>query len=73
MSETLDPSAQHLAVLKQAFDSLGTGLQGGNTATIVVQGGANILSLSIFINFKVQRSVSTLTSCSSILLFSAPC
>ena len=37
----LDPSAQHLAVLQQAFDSLGNGLH-GNTATIVVQGGAKI-------------------------------
>jgi len=42
MSETLDPSAQHLAVLQQAFDSLGTGLHGANMATIVVQGGAKI-------------------------------
>ena len=43
MSETLDPSAQHLAVLQQAFDSLGTGLHGANMATIVVQGGARLL------------------------------
>ena len=43
MSETLDPSAQHLAVLQQAFDSLGNGLHGANMATIVVQGGAKLL------------------------------
>ena len=38
--EPLDPYAQHLAVLQQAFDSLGNGSQGGSTATIIVEGGA---------------------------------
>ena len=43
MSEPLDPSEQHLAVLQQAFDSLGNSSQGGNTATIVVQGGDQVI------------------------------
>ena len=38
--EPVDPYAQHLAVLQQAFDTLGNGSQGGSTATIIVEGGA---------------------------------
>ena len=52
-SKPLDPSAQHLAVLQQAFDSLGNGSQGGNTATIVVQGGDQIIVHSTM--YKIYR------------------
>jgi len=78
MSETLDPSAQHLAVLKQAFDSLGTGLQGGNTATIVVQGGAKICVNSDLLLFHsplfrtLLSSVQPLSSMNSSVTLSIP-
>jgi len=74
MEQPLDPAAQHLAVLQQAFDSLGNGSQGGNTATIVVQGGAKICINSDLLLFHspffrtLLGSVSPFSSSSSITL-----